>query len=140
MTAPSCELVICKPKFCQMCQIFQTCCLFLFVATILSQSSSSTGVPVKTLARGSSVDTAGGSPLLNRQRSSKRIIAREGSRILEKFNRVQSVQEDDITALGIKTCHPNWHVHIICIIKAVLVSSTKACSVPSPGVSFKKPT
>ncbi|XP_021380201.1 protein unc-80 homolog isoform X3 [Mizuhopecten yessoensis] len=54
-------------------------------ATIFSQSSSSTGAPFKTTVVTSSLDST--SPVLSERKVSRRISAKDGSNILEKFRR-----------------------------------------------------
>ena len=64
----------------------------VFPGTILSQSSVTSSPPVKTVVIGSSDGT--GSPSIGRRKSSKRITAKEGSKILEKFTRKSTIEDE----------------------------------------------
>ena len=73
--------------------IFINICLcFFLAAALLSVSSASTTTLARQLIRGHSQEAT--SPALQRK-SSQRITAQEGSRILEKFSKKASVQEED---------------------------------------------
>lgn len=67
---------------------------FLLGSTVFSQSSSSSSTPFKTATTINS-SAGSGSPLISTsKKSTRRISAKDGSRILDKFERKNTIVDD----------------------------------------------